>query len=102
MTLEEAYKWFSNELKDGKCSDGCVQCNANEIARHAIGKTISKKPKKEPYISLHPHFHIGYTNHCPTCGVVIKKHKVSYIYPSPINFFCFACGQALDWGKDNE
>lgn len=29
---EEAIEWFREELKDGKCSDTCVQCNANEVA----------------------------------------------------------------------
>ena len=45
MTPKEAYEWFANELKDGKCSDDCEQCNANEIALHAIEKQMAKNPK---------------------------------------------------------
>lgn len=38
--LEEAQKWFADDLSAGKCSDECVACNANETALWAIEKWI--------------------------------------------------------------
>lgn len=44
MTAQEALAWFKEELKDGKCSDNCRQCNAYEVAIEALEKQIAKKP----------------------------------------------------------
>lgn len=35
---QEALKWFETELEDGKCSDECPQCNANEVALEVLKK----------------------------------------------------------------
>jgi predicted nucleic-acid-binding Zn-ribbon protein len=39
MEIKDAIKWFEDELKDGKCSDECPQCNANEMALEALRMT---------------------------------------------------------------
>ena len=39
MEIKDAIKWFEAELKDGKCSDECLQCNANEKALEALRMT---------------------------------------------------------------
>ena len=44
MTYEEAKVLFEEDLKDGKCSDDCPECNARELAILALGKQIPKKP----------------------------------------------------------
>lgn len=36
MTRSEALAYFKEELKDGKCSDTCPICNANEWAIKAL------------------------------------------------------------------
>ena len=36
MTRREALEYFREELKDGKCSDTCPICNANEWAIKAL------------------------------------------------------------------
>lgn len=36
MTRREALEFFKEELKDGKCSDTCVICNAKEWAIKAL------------------------------------------------------------------
>lgn len=36
MNKREAIEWFIDELRGGKCSDDCPQCNANEIALNCI------------------------------------------------------------------
>lgn len=36
MTIDEAIKWFEDELTGGKCSPDCVQCNADEMALSAL------------------------------------------------------------------
>lgn len=43
MTNEEALIWFKDDLKNGKCSDECPQCNAMERAIEALEKQIPKK-----------------------------------------------------------
>lgn len=85
MELEEAAEWFREELKDGKCSENCVQCNANEIALEAIEYRIAKEPLAESR-----YFNIG---QCPTCGVVFMDKSTPY---------CGNCGQALKWEEGGE
>ena len=44
--LEEAQKWFADDLSCGKCSDTCLDCRANEVALWAIEKWIKKIKEK--------------------------------------------------------
>lgn len=39
-SFEEALGWFKAELKDGKCSDDCPECNAMEFAIIALENYI--------------------------------------------------------------
>lgn len=80
MELKEAAEWFRNDLGDGKCSEDCVQCNANEIALEAIEKQIPEKLLPEQR-----YYGIG---KCPRCGVVFTDDSTNY---------CGNCGQAIDW-----
>lgn len=41
--LEAALKYFSEDLKYGKCSEDCPQCNAYEVAIEAIKKEIAER-----------------------------------------------------------
>ena len=86
MTAQEALAWFKEELKDGKCSDNCRQCNAYEVAISAIEKQIPKKPDvvDEEYIFEKDEWEKYYE--CSNCGN-------PYIDDS----FCSCCGQKLDW-----
>lgn len=89
MKLKEAAEWFREELKDGKCSEICVQCNANEIALKAIEKQIPKKVEKQRW---------GDT--VCGCGRVFSKHHGDGYYSIPyenMTKYCPECGQALDW-----
>lgn len=36
MTIDDAIKFFEESLKDGKCSETCESCNANELALEAL------------------------------------------------------------------
>lgn len=97
MTYEESKAWFEEDLKFGKCSDSCPQCNAMELAIKALEKQIPKKPYYEGD---------GYDENgnliydcaeCPACGNDDFEYGIN-------NWgceFCPDCGQALDWG-DNE
>lgn len=82
MKLKEAAEWFREELKDGKCSENCVQCNANEIALAAIEKQMPKKMLPEQR-----YYGIG---KCSRCGVIFIDDTTKY---------CGNCGQAIDWEK---
>ena len=89
MTPQEAKSWFEEDLKDGKCSDDCPECNAREFAISALDKQILKKPIQ----ATQPCFYW-----CPNCESAITKrieHSVRIIAHCPF------CGQALAWG-DNE
>lgn len=39
----KALEFFKAELKNGKCSDECVQCNAYEIAIKVLEKELNYK-----------------------------------------------------------
>lgn len=86
MIAQEALAWFKEELKDGKCSDNCLQCNAYEVAIEALEKQIPEKPKNNPFKEG-----ILTTNYeCPDCGCRRLGHTNTIA-------FCPDCGQALDW-----
>ena len=80
----------------------CEKCENGIIFRALKGKQTPKNPKKQPHFSVHPHFHFYSTNHCPSCGKMVKKYDNEHIYPHHINNYCSRCGQALDWGQYNE
>lgn len=84
MTYKEAKALFEEDLKDGKCSDTCPECNAREIAITAIGKQISIKP-----IGRHTSYK------CPVCDRRVRSGKGSS--SRGVDHFCQRCGQALDW-----
>ena len=87
MTLQEAIEFFKGELEGGKCSEHCVQCNANELALQALEKQIPKKAKN---ITTTLYYKQG---RCPNCNALLKN---------TMNIFCSDCGQALDWSEDAE
>jgi hypothetical protein len=89
MTNKEAKVWFEEDLKDGKCSDSCPQCNAMELAIKALDKQIPKKVDIKKYI---------YTK-CD-CGYTFSVHYGDGYYDVPYKKqtrYCPDCGQALDW-----
>ena len=78
MTYEEAKAFFEEDLKDGKCSDNCPECNAMELAISALEKQIPKKPDLDGGV------------YCPCC---LHEFKENYDETR----YCPNCGQALDW-----
>ena len=87
MTTQEAIEFFKGELEGGKCSEHCVQCNANEFALQALEK---QTPKKAKNITTTLYYKQG---RCPNCNALLKN---------TMNIFCSDCGQALDWSEDAE
>lgn len=88
MTYEEAKSLFEEDLKDGKCSECCPECNARELAIKALEKQIPKKPNFEgdgfddkgniiydTWICpcCEEHYEVDYDNYkyCPNCGQAI-------------------------------
>ena len=92
MTNEEALNWFKDDLKNGKCSDECPQCNAMEKAIEALEKQIPKKPYKRKEGKE--------TNYYCSCKHYLgDETEIQLIAIRPR--FCDNCGQALDWSDDN-
>ena len=94
MTYEEAKALFEEDLKDGKCSDDCPECNARELAISALEKQIPKKPIQANYIvkvnGVDTLLDENEFTKCPSCTYkdIEVKHGQKY---------CHICGQALDW-----
>ena len=61
-----------------------------DISIDALDKQIPKKPKAEKYM-------YGKTYNCPSCNIFVG-------YESDLSLpkYCKCCGQALDWGVENE
>lgn len=90
MTNEEAKALFEEDLKDGKCSDDCPECNAREKAIEALEKQIPKKPTFEGD-GFDENGNIIYdTWICPCCE---EEYEVDY----DDHKYCPWCGQMIDW-----
>lgn len=96
MTNEEALIWFKDDLKNGKCSDECPQCNAMEKAIEALEKQIAKKPQ---YVDTRFRHHgrkisdgssLDKCYKCPNCN-----SHIFHVFNT--EKCCQYCGQALDW-----
>lgn len=83
MTNEEALNWFKDDLKNGKCSEECPQCNAMERAIEALEKQVKKKPVLD---TTFPSMVKWWR--CPVC----RHNNIE-----TNDGFCHYCGQALDW-----
>ena len=85
MTNEEAKALFEEDLKDGKCSDNCLECSAREKAIEALEKQISTKPVEQGD---------GINYNCPVCGRYVGYiDAMAWEMPK----YCNECGQKLDW-----
>lgn len=85
MTNEEAKALFEEDLKDGKCTNDCPECNAREMAISALDKQIPKVAEHED----------GVWSICPCCGGSVcndTEHAVNREVS-----YCEHCGQAIDW-----
>ena len=92
MTYEEAKALFEEDLKDGKCSDDCPECNARELAISALEKQIPKNPTQANYTvkvnGVDTLLDENEFTKCPSCTYkdIEVKHGQKY---------CHICGQAL-------
>lgn len=82
MTNEEAKALFEEDLKDGKCTNDCPECNAREKAISALEKQM---PKEVVIQKIDEDIEFLY---CPRCHVRFIRMGMKY---------CGECGQALDW-----
>ena len=83
MTNEEAKALFEEDLKDGKCTNDCPECNARERAISALEKQI---PKEVVIKKINEDIELLY---CPNCHVRFIRTGMNC---------CGNCGQTLDWG----
>ena len=85
MTYEEAKAFFEEDLKYGKCSENCPECNAIELAISALEKRIPKNPN----------LWNGEITTCPHCLRKISQTEALDVY-------CKYCGQLIDWSDRND
>lgn len=77
--------------KDGKGEEDKKEVDFDfDRAINALEKQIPKKVKAEKYM-------YGKTYHCPNCNIF-----VGYNDDLSLPKYCQCCGQALDWGQENE
>ena len=93
MTNEEAKALFEEDLKAGKCSNDCPECNAREKAISALENQIPKKCETSGD---------GMAYQCPSCGQWFIGAIDYMIKRGAEPKFCSLCGQALDWGEDKK
>ncbi len=77
MKIQDALYFFKEELKSGKCSDDCLQCNSMEMAIGALEKQIPSKVEQYDKGGFY----------CPKCEFILNISQQ----------YCDYCGQALDW-----
>lgn len=85
MTDREAIEWFENELEDGKCSEDCIQCNANERALEALREREERQKG------------------CEYCNDNFEfwATEISGYFDKKDVKFCIHCGRPLK-GENNE
>lgn len=109
MTIDEAIKWFEDELSGGKCSPDCVRCNANEMALNALryqqammGQETTMEQDKRLIPRTPELWGDGFDDdgniildswNCPNC-------KGSYEVDYDKYKYCPECGQAIDWSDE--
>lgn len=99
---EEALKVMKQQREEaGQAFLGVVQFNVPQYYAviEALEKQIPKKPIKANYLvnvnGIHTILDENEFRKCPSCHYkdVVLKHNQKY---------CHHCGQAIDWGEQNE
>ncbi len=100
MTNEEAISivrcWVRSR---GAYTDHATWQTNNEVAKlaiEALEKQIPKKPIARDAGSYCDDISVAFD--CPVCGCTVGDE---YDVDDPMNKYCFACGQAIDW-EDTE
>lgn len=84
--------------------DYCTPAETNEdvelagIAIEALEKQVPKKVKKE-FVTVNGCITCFETDVCPVCG---NDFYIEDLGQTMYYSFCPDCGQALDWGENNE
>ena len=98
MTLEEAIDFILNKIQiDVRfCSDEDIEKTeaALKLAISALEKQIPKQPKYEDVDNIYG----AIKRTCTACGDVCMVSNGAKSY----EHYCRQCGQALDWGADND
>jgi uncharacterized protein with PIN domain len=89
MTYKAAYIYFKDYFGETHCAmKDCIHCDAVRQMFMAIKKQLPKKVEKNE-----DDFKV-----CPNCKSIAIKD-----YTTGIKFkYCSECGQAIDWGKEND
>ena len=98
MTLEEAIDFILNKIQiDVRfCSDEDIEKTeaALKLAISALEKQMPKQPKYEDVDNVYG----AIKRTCTACGDVCMVSNGAKSY----EHYCRQCGQALDWGADND
>ena len=80
MTLERAIEILNPEHREWYDSLETVE-EACRMGMEALKKQLPKKPKDDGWL------------YCPVCNTDVVTDKPKY---------CFNCGQAIDWGQEDD
>lgn len=87
MKIEESLNYFKRRRNK-------IQLMEEDCAIFALEKQIPKKPYKEKGRLQNNYF-------CPVCKIYLGDEKeLEYAGLQPK--YCQQCGQALDWGENND
>ena len=95
--LSSIYFTMHNRVKPktlGHCEDKNLEV-LEELVERATPKPVNKKSAIMSYMKTHILLHTG---NCPICDKAVSHSS----YVEKDGLFCDDCGQALDWGEDDE
>ena len=106
MTIEEAKNQLEELIQDRKsfiCGGDDDEIykkdiEALQMAIQALEKQVPKKVKKE-FVTVNGCITCFETDVCPVCG---NDFYIEDLGQTMYYSFCPDCGQALDWGENNE
>lgn len=97
MTIQEALKIFENV----RPQKNRIIIEALNTIKTAVKKQIPKKPITETVnrgISVSGEYDIDFNYLCPNCNTVVGDYETGDAFYK----FCPDCGQALDFGENND
>lgn len=93
VSYRKALVYLSRSIKNPNENNSYLKIK--ELVERATPKPVNKKSAIMSYLKTHILLHTG---NCPICDKAVSHSS----YVEKDGLFCDDCGQALDWGTDDE